>query len=915
MIYFCCSQERRKLVNEHATLNGIDRVEVVDREYDRPGFRQLRQKELRVFFIKTPQEPPVTVADAQIKAADRHSVRLTGGESVTGIAVESAAWMAAEGCLRVRLPVYGDHSVYTLCLVEKSTGPNPPFDPMPGLDPRMSLVDFHFKIECPSDFDCAPECDCPPAVSEAPELDYLSKDYASFRRLMLDRLSLITPDWKERNTADLGITLVELLAYAGDYVSYRQDAVATEAYQGTARQRISLRRHARLLDYAMHEGCAARTWVRVCVTAAVPAGGVVLPQNPVLKKDSTALEAATCFAVRPSKGAILAASAGALQAIILAEQPVIFEPMHDAVLHAAHNEMKFYTWGDSDCCLPAGAVKATLAGELPNLTPGMVLVLAEAKGPRTGHPEDADLSRRHAVRLVEVNGLTLEQWLDGKTPGSRTDPVTAYAVTDIVWDDADALPFPLCLSSISEDKVALPDVSVAWGNIVLCDHGVSLPERELLIPSLEAETRLSRAGLTAAEREELSQVPGINPVLVPVASGCGHCDPAETPGAVVRVRPRLKHSGLTHAVPAPAPLEKSAEPKRTWLPPNLPASQALRHDTDASIRAALPAIFLRDGSRLWSPQLDLISSAATAADFVAEIGNDGRAVLRFGDDANGMAPAEEAKIYARMRLGNGTAGNIGAEAISQAYAPSFLAPSSGAPLLVNAEDIIAKVTNPLPARGGTAVETMEEVRQYAPQAFRTQRRCVTPEDYANRAGQHTGVQRAAATLRWTGSWHTTFLTVDRKGGMPVDADFEQELRDFIEPWRLAGHDLEIDAPRYVSLEIELMVCVQPEYFRSDVKRALLDVFSSRRRTDGTAGFFHADNFTFGDSVYASSILAAAQAVNGVEHVELTALRRQGATTKVVPDVLETDRLEIPRLENDPSVPGHGIIGFDMKGGR
>jgi predicted phage baseplate assembly protein len=290
-------------------------------------------------------------------------------------------------------------------------------------------------------------------------------------------------------------------------------------------------------------------------------------------------------------------------------------------------------------------------------------------------------------------------------------------------------------------------------------------------------------------------------------------------------------------------------------------------------------------------------------------------VLRFGDDVNGMAPAEEAELYARMRLGNGTAGNIGAEAISQVYAPAFLDPSSGASLLVNTADIIEKVTNPLPALGGTAAETMEEVRQYAPQAFRTQRRCVTPEDYADRASQHTGVQRAAATLRWTGSWHTTFLTVDRKGGLPVDADFEEEIRDYLEPWRMAGHDLEIDAPRYVSLEVLLMVCVQPGYFRSDVKRALLDVFSSRRRTDGTAGYFHADRFTFGDSVYLSSILAAAQSVDGVQHVEVTALRRQGETTVAVPDVLTTDRLEIPRLENNPSFPDHGIIGFDMKGGR
>lgn len=70
---------------------------------------------------------------------------------------------------------------------------------------------------------------------------------------MLDRLANIIPDWQERNPSDIGIAAVEVLAYAGDHLSYFQDAVATEAYLDTARRRVSMRRHARLLDYPMHE--------------------------------------------------------------------------------------------------------------------------------------------------------------------------------------------------------------------------------------------------------------------------------------------------------------------------------------------------------------------------------------------------------------------------------------------------------------------------------------------------------------------------------------------------------------------------------------------------------------------------------------------------------------------------------------
>ena len=59
-------------------------------------------------------------------------------------------------------------------------------------------------------------------------------------------------------------------------------------------------------------------------------------------------------------------------------------------------------------------------------------------------------------------------------------------------------------------------------------------------------------------------------------------------------------------------------------------------------------------------------------------------------------------------------------------------------------------------------------------------------------------------LRWTGSWHTVFVTVDRVGGA---ADRRRRSRTtlarHLERYRMAGHDLEIDAPRYVSLEIAL----------------------------------------------------------------------------------------------------------------
>jgi predicted phage baseplate assembly protein len=283
----------------------------------------------------------------------------------------------------------------------------------------------------------------------------------------------------------------------------------------------------------------------------------------------------------------------------------------------------------------------------------------------------------------------------------------------------------------------------------------------------------------------------------------------------------------------------------------LPASASLAVDPEK----ALPAISLRstlgNDNATWHPQRDLLGSASDATEFVVEIENEGLATLRFGDDEYGQLPETGTTFAATYRIGNGGAGNIGAETLAH---------------IVSSDSGITGVRNPMPAAGGIDPETMTQIRRDAPEAFRTQKRAVTEADYARTAELDRSVQRAAATFRWTGSWHTVFITVDRFDGLPLTNEFESQLRAEIEPYRMAGHDLEVDTPQYVPLEIEMFVCVKPDYFRSDVEAALLDIFSNRTLADGRKGLFQPDFFTFGQTVYLSPLYAAAQAVAGVASV-------------------------------------------------
>jgi hypothetical protein len=578
--------------------------------------------------------------------------------------------------LVARTAFYGDYSLYTLQVVA-APGES---DPLAGFDPRLTRLQFSFKVECESDFDCAAETSCRTPSTPAPRLSYLAKDYATFRRLMLDRMSATAPEWRERNPADVGIALVELLAYVADHLSYHQDAVATEAYLATARRRVSLRRHARLMDYAVHDGCNARAWVR---TLADFDGG-----EPVrLQRGTPLLTRVPGIPTRLVGDSIEHREA-------LARGAEVFETVDDALLYEKHERIDFYTWGDRECCLPRGATRATLAGDLPKLKAGDVLLFVEEIGPRTGHAEDADRSHRWAVRLTHAHpgedpsgGLFLAEPSDAAVP-----------VTGIEWAMEDALPFPLCLSSRTDEQHGsefLTGVSAAYGNIVLADHGRTVAGEPLgTVPP--PHLRL------AAEAPE---------------SGCAHAVQRSVPP---RFRPTLKERPLTcsplreprtlFGVAAAPPLVTDLD-NRTFSQPlrdlfrshglvfrkspvvqggdgnwsvsdgeqaivvrerdgrlNIHAStEAASQATAATARRATPEITLESelaGTvQSWQPRIDLLGSGPEATDFVVEVEH-AAASLRFGDDIHGKRPNTDATFAATYRVGNGVAGNVGAESMA-----------------------------------------------------------------------------------------------------------------------------------------------------------------------------------------------------------------------------------------------------------
>jgi predicted phage baseplate assembly protein len=919
-----CADPRRRADARAHDLNGIDSITV-----------SADQRTLSVIlFGKAP--PGLTPAN----------FRIDGGLPVTVTDVQPCPDSDPDlpDCLQLGVDRPGDFSCYRLSVVAADPSGRPGRDPYDGFDVRCFYADFSFKQNCTSLVDCVPQCATAIEPPSGPVIDYLARDYASLRQALLGRLSLTMPAWTEQHLPDVGIALVELLAYAGDLLNYRLDAAGTEAYLGTARLRTSVRRHARLVDYRLHDGCAARAYVCLTVT-----GSMTMPANDF----------------RFSAGA------------------EVFEPLvrEDVALHPEHNQISLWTWGDFECCLEAGATSAALADSGLQLAAGDLLVLEEIVGAVTGLPADADRTHRQVVRLTSV------------TPGH--DALYDQPLLQVEWDRADALTFPLCITARGGLDCTDLVVGVARGNVVLVEHGASNDwcggaPQQVTLPSPPPPAPGCPPGcdwgcpsddpVDLPPYPDIPSPPSATVGLAPVTQHVAFPEPhrvAEAQATALaaipaqardRISAMIGEAALTDddraylttlfgaAVLARYPLttdpaaalrlllgrfdllladklarleylchraragyvltlaDVGREIDWAWgngagqaLDPARPAfrgpaATALRPDP----RDALPAVRADAGGDTWLPRHDLLGCGPSDRCFVGETDDDQVLTLRFGDGRYGLAPPPGATLELRFRTGNGTAGNVGAEAINTV---SFCATH---------QDVITAVRNPLAAAGGTDPEPVATARQRAPHAFAEElRRAITADDYAQIAGQHHGVQRAGAQLRWTGSWYEAQVAIDALGTEVAPGWL---LAD--ELWRLnrvrrIGHDVRVQTGVTVPVELAVCVQVQPGYIVGDVRSAVLQRLGTGVLPDGTLAMFHPDNLTFGTPIRVSVVVAAVSALAGVSGAAVKVLKRQFAPDEgaVAAGVLTFAPDEIPQLDNDQAHPDHGLLTLTIGGGR
>ncbi len=148
---------------------------------------------------------------------------------------------------------------------------------MPELD-VSKLIKFTKQIESGGfDWDSFLENN----TSTAPQVDYTSLDWIAFMSDMVEKIPQLTSEWTDYTASDMGMVILELVAFMMDALSYRNDVIANEAFLQTAVLRKSVTNLARMIDYAPKPAVSAMVELQFTIDGNLTA-------NTVVDGDSTA---------------------------------------------------------------------------------------------------------------------------------------------------------------------------------------------------------------------------------------------------------------------------------------------------------------------------------------------------------------------------------------------------------------------------------------------------------------------------------------------------------------------------------------------------------------------------------------------------------------------------------------------------
>lgn len=255
--------------------------------------------------------------------------------------------------------------------------------------------------------------------------------------------------------------------------------------------------------------------------------------------------------------------------------------------------------------------------------------------------------------------------------------------------------------------------------------------------------------------------------------------------------------------------------------------------------------------------------------------------VQFGDGVDGSIPPAGIQVYATYRVGGGTMGNIGVNAIVDiaSTVPGVTVSASSA------------------MTGGADPESNDQIRENAPKAYQAQNRAVTQADYEAVA---LGVSAVAKARAVANTYTSITIYILAAGGAVPSGALIAAVTTYVNARKMLGTTITVQSASLVPVNIgsssnPVIVGVSPTANRANVNLAVMQALQGLLSTDST---------DFGQRISLSSVYKTIAQIADVEYAAIPLLARADAAQSGTADIL-TRAWEVPTV---------GSINISVSGG-
>jgi hypothetical protein len=226
--------------------------------------------------------------------------------------------------------------------------------------------------------------------------------------------------------------------------------------------------------------------------------------------------------------------------------------------------------------------------------------------------------------------------------------------------------------------------------------------------------------------------------------------------------------------------------------------------------------------------------------------------------ALGEIPKQGSTLYVKYRVGGGTGSNIGPGAINSLG--NFSLVVEGPNSTVNSRvSRTLRVSNPIPAVGGSNSPSLEEIRNLVKYNFASQNRASTIKDYVAQILRMPG--KYGLPFRWSVEEESNKIVIttiglnsENKLTNVSSSTLKQNLSTWLSDYRMINDYVEITDGKVINLGLDLDLFVDKSFNQSEVVNNVIR---------SVIEYFDVKKWSMGQDIYVSNLVETINNVGGV----------------------------------------------------